>query len=54
MGSIKQKRKRTRKTSSSKKVAKRRHSKYVKSFTRKDGIYVKGHYRQVGGKRKSK
>jgi len=55
MGSIKKKRKRTKKTSSSsKKVVKRRHSKYVKSFTRKDGIYVKGHYRQVGGKRKSK
>lgn len=53
MGSIKQKRKRTKK-SSSKKIVKRRHSKYVKSFTRKDGIYVKGHYRQVGGKRTSK
>ena len=53
MESIKQKRKRRTKKSS-KKIKKVRHSKYVKSFTRKDGIYVKGHYRQVGGKRMSK
>lgn len=33
------------------KSPKKRHSRYVKSFTRKDGVYVKGHYRTVGGKR---
>lgn len=42
---------RKKKIKSSKKKSKKRHSRYVKSFTRKDGIYVKGHYRTVGGKR---
>ena len=50
--SPKKQRKRTAKKSPRKPT--KRHSKYVKSFTRKDGIYVKGHYRQVGGKRISK
>jgi hypothetical protein len=33
------------------KPTKKRHSRYVKSFIRKDGVYIKGHYRVVGGKR---
>ena len=45
--------KKSRKRTSKKKQRspKKRHSRYVKSFTRKDGVYVKGHYRTVGGKR---
>jgi hypothetical protein len=39
------------KNSSKTKCSKKRHSKFVKSFTRKDGVYVKAHYRCVGGKR---
>jgi len=34
-----------------KKSSLKRHSKFVSSFTRKDGIYVKSHFRDVGGKR---
>jgi hypothetical protein len=37
--------------SSQPKKSPKRHSKFVSSFTRKDGIYVKSHFREVGGKR---
>lgn len=44
--------KKTRKSKVKKsKSSNKRHSRYVKSFIRKDGVYIKGHYRTVGGKR---
>lgn len=43
--------KKLKKVRTSKKSPKKRHSRYVKSFTRKDGVYIQGHYRTVGGKR---
>lgn len=51
MPSKKSLKRKSSKNSSKKKCSKKRHSKFVKSFTRKDGVYVKAHYRCVGGKR---
>ncbi len=51
MPSKKSLKRKSSKKSSKKKCSKKRHSKFLKSFTRKDGVYVKAHYRCVGGKR---